>query len=75
MIWFGVIVIKLLEIGLITPPIGLNIFVIKSVTPRSVTLSEVFKGAAAFLTLDLLVLILLLLVPALSLWLPQSAFG
>jgi len=75
LIWFGVIVIKLLEIGLITPPIGLNIFVIKSVTPRSVTLSEVFKGAAAFLTLDLLVLILLLLVPALSLWLPQSAFG
>lgn len=74
LIWFGVIVIKLLEIGLITPPIGLNIFVIKSVTPRSVTLATVFRGAATFLMLDLVVLALLLAIPALSLWLPNSAF-
>ncbi|MEC7765118.1 MAG: TRAP transporter large permease [Pseudomonadota bacterium] len=75
LIWFGVIVIKLLEIGLITPPIGLNIFVIKSVSPKSVTLSEVIRGSGAFLVLDFVVLILLLLIPALSLWLPNSAFG
>ena len=74
LIWFGVIVIKLLEIGLITPPVGLNIFVIKGVTPPSVTLSTVFKGAGAFLLVDLIVLALLLTIPQLSLWLPNTAF-
>ena len=74
LIWFGVIVIKLLEIGLITPPIGLNIFVIKAVTPGQVTLGRIFKGASAFLVLDIVVLALLLLFPAISLWLPHSAF-
>lgn len=74
LIWFGVIVIKLLEIGLMTPPIGLNVFVIKGVSPPEVTLKRVFQGAAAFLVLDLLVLALLLGVPAVSLWLPNSAF-
>lgn len=74
LIWFGVIVIKLLEVGLMTPPIGLNVFVIKGVSPPEVTLKRVFQGAAAFLVLDLVVLALLLLVPAFSLWLPNSAF-
>jgi C4-dicarboxylate transporter DctM subunit len=74
LIWFGVIVVKLLEIGLITPPIGLNVFVIKSVTPREVTIATVFKGAGAFLLLDFVVLALLLTIPDLSLWLPSSAF-
>lgn len=75
LIWFGVIVIKLLEIGLITPPVGLNIFVIKSVTPREVTLSTVFRGAGAFLAFDMVVLILLVLLPGLSLWLPSTAMN
>ena len=74
LIWFGVIVIKLLEIGLMTPPIGLNVFVIKGVSPSEVTLRRVFEGAGAFLILDLMVLLLLLSIPALSLWLPNSAF-
>lgn len=74
LIWFGVIVIKLLEIGLITPPIGLNIFIIKGVTPPSVTLTSIFQGAGIFLVFDLLVLVALLAFPMLSLWLPNSAF-
>lgn len=74
LIWFGVIVIKLLEIGLITPPVGLNIFVIRGVTPPSVTLTSVFQGAGAFLILDFVVLAMLLAFPVLSLWLPNSAF-
>ncbi len=73
LIWFGVVVIKLLEIGLITPPIGLNIFVIKGVTPKEVTLSTVFRGASTFLILDAVVLLLILLFPILSLALPGSA--
>ena len=46
LIWFGVVVVKLLEIGLITPPVGLNVFVIKSVAPESVSLEAIFKGVA-----------------------------
>lgn len=72
LVWFGVIVIKLLEIGLITPPIGLNVFVIKSVTPSSVTLGQIFRGVSWFLLLDGVVLLLLLAVPALSLFIPGT---
>lgn len=74
LIWFGVIVIKLLEIGLITPPIGLNIFVIKGVTPAHVTLATVFRGAGAYLLIDFVILGLLVVFPMLSLWLPNTAF-
>jgi tripartite ATP-independent transporter DctM subunit len=74
LVWFGVVVIKLLEMGLITPPIGLNVFVIKSVAPPGVTLENVFKGASWFLLLDFVVLLLILLIPGLSLLIPATAF-
>lgn len=74
MVWFGVVVIKLLEIGLITPPIGLNVFVIKSVAPPAVSLEAIFKGASWFLLLDSLVMLLILLFPSLSLFIPKSAY-
>lgn len=73
LIWFGVVVIKLLEIGLITPPVGLNVFVIKSVAPREVTLESIFRGVAWFLILDFVVLLLIIGFPQLSLWIPTSA--
>jgi tripartite ATP-independent transporter DctM subunit len=72
LIWFGVVVIKLLEIGLITPPIGLNVFVIKSVSPESVSLEAIFQGVSWFLILDLVVLVMILLLPELSLLIPKS---
>jgi tripartite ATP-independent transporter DctM subunit len=72
LIWFGVVVIKLLEISLITPPVGLNAFVIASVTPKSVKLDEIFAGIGRFLTVDILVLIIIILFPAISLLLPNS---
>jgi tripartite ATP-independent transporter DctM subunit len=74
LVWFGVIVIKLLEIGLMTPPIGLNVFVIKSVSPPGVSLEAIFKGVSWFLVLDMVVLLLLLLFPSLSLFVPSTAF-
>lgn len=74
-IWFGIIVVKLLEIGLVTPPIGLNVYMIKSALGNLVTLPEVFRGVGWFIAMDFLTLILLILIPALSLWLPQLAFG
>lgn len=74
LVWFGVVVIKLLEIGLITPPIGLNVFVIRACTPSGVSLEQIFRGVAAFLLLDLCVLAAILLLPGLSLWIPAMAF-
>ncbi len=73
LIWFGAVVVKLLEIGLITPPIGLNVFVIKSVAPREVTLEAIFRGVSNFLVLDIAVLTAMLLIPGISLWIPFSA--
>lgn len=70
LIWFGIIVVKLLEIGLVTPPIGINVYVIKGALGNLVTLPQVFRGVAWFIAMDIVTLILLVTFPALSLWLP-----
>ena len=72
LIWFGVVVIKLLEIGLITPPVGLNVFVIAGVVGRDVPIDRIFAGILRFLSVDVIVLIIIMAVPALSLLLPGS---
>lgn len=71
LIWFGIILIKLLEIGLITPPVGLNIFVIQSALKGRIPLETVFKGVTWFILMDLLTLIILIVFPAITLWLPS----
>ncbi|WP_275288238.1 TRAP transporter large permease [Halomonas elongata] len=72
LVWFGIIVVKLLEVGLVTPPIGLNVYVIKGALGKSVTLPEVFRGVAWFIAMDIVALLLIVLIPALSLYLPQQ---
>ncbi|WP_425073594.1 TRAP transporter large permease [Sagittula sp. S175] len=72
LIWFGVVVIKLLEIGLITPPVGLNVFVIGSVVGREVPISRIFSGITRFLAVDVIVLALLMAFPILSLLIPNA---
>lgn len=69
LIWFGVVVIKLLEIGLVTPPIGLNVFVIKSIVGEKIRLETIFGGVAWFLLIEVFVLVAILFIPALSLYL------
>ena len=73
LIWFGVVVVKLLEIGLITPPVGLNVFVIANVVGDEVPIDTVFAGILRFLSIDVLVLGLLMAFPVLSLLIPGSA--
>ena len=72
LIWFGVVVIKLLEIGLITPPVGLNVFVIANVVGREAPIDRIFAGIARFLSVDVVVLFLIMTFPAISLILPMS---
>tara|TARA_B110000438_G_scaffold77955_1_gene78116 strand:- start:1686 stop:3026 length:1341 start_codon:yes stop_codon:yes gene_type:complete len=71
LIWFGVVIIKLLEISLITPPVGLNVFVIASVTKPSVAVYDIFMGVTRFLVMDILVLIAIIAFPILSLLIPN----
>ena len=72
-IWFGVIALKLTEIGAITPPVGLNVFAIKGVIPKemNISLEQIYKGCLPFLLCDLGVLILLVMFPRIALWLPD----
>jgi C4-dicarboxylate transporter, DctM subunit len=74
LIWFGVVVIKLLEIGLITPPVGLNVFVISNVVGDKVPLDRIFSGVMRFLAMDFVVLALIIAFPIISLLIPRSMF-
>jgi C4-dicarboxylate transporter, DctM subunit len=69
-IWFGVIIVMTVELGLIHPPVGMNVFVIKSVV-RDVKLSTIFYGVMPFVITDILRLIILIAFPILALWLPS----
>lgn len=68
LIWFAIVVVVATEISLITPPVGMNVFVLKGVL-RDVSLGTVFRGVLPFWMADILRLALLVMVPALSLWL------
>ncbi|SEQ79353.1 TRAP transporter, DctM subunit [Amphritea atlantica] len=69
LIWFGILVVVVTEISLITPPVGLNVFVLRTVLP-DLKLSTIFKGVTPFWIADIFRLILIALVPGVSLFLP-----
>jgi tripartite ATP-independent transporter DctM subunit len=71
MVWFGVFLVKLLEIGMITPPLGMNVFVIRNVASQYASLTDVFKGVAVFLLADVALITILIVFPQLALFLPN----
>lgn len=71
LIWFGVLVVKYIEIGLLTPPVGLNVYVIKSVVGQDISLETIFKGVTWFLVCEVIVVLLLVGFPQISLFLPS----
>ena len=73
-IWFGVFLVTLAEIGMITPPVGMNLFVLQSTVP-GLDLATVSRGILPFLAADGLRLAILLALPALATWLPGLLFG
>ncbi|WP_368185910.1 TRAP transporter large permease [Aestuariibius sp. HNIBRBA575] len=73
-IWLAIVVVKTLEIGLITPPVGLNAFVLKSVVP-SFSLKEIFGGIWWFLQVEVITLIMILFIPAIATFLPEMAYA
>jgi len=73
-IWFGVVMTIVMEMGLIHPPVGLNIFVIRNVAP-DIPLSEVIWGTLPFVLLMMLAVLVLCFVPEISTWLPDQIMG
>ena len=71
-IWFGILVVKMAEFCLITPPIGLNCFVVAGVRD-DISVQDVFKGVAPFFVADAITIALLVAFPAIVLWLPGQA--
>jgi C4-dicarboxylate transporter, DctM subunit len=74
LIWWGIVLVMVVEISLITPPIGLNVFILKSMLP-DVPLSKIFKGIAPFFCADLFRLAIVVIFPAVALWLPTVMFN
>lgn len=70
-IWFGVIIVVSCELGMITPPVGINVFVINSIA-KDVKITTIYGGVMPFILTDIIRLILLVLFPAIALWLPTT---
>jgi C4-dicarboxylate transporter, DctM subunit len=69
-VWFGIIIVMTVELGLIHPPVGMNVFVIKSVV-QDVSFTTIFKGVLPFVATDILRLVILISFPIIALWLPS----
>jgi TRAP-type C4-dicarboxylate transport system permease large subunit len=74
LIWFGVVMTIVMELGLIHPPVGLNIFVIKNIAP-DISLSEIIWGVMPFVGLMIFGIVLVCLFPAIATWLPDLVMG
>ncbi|MEO1314506.1 MAG: TRAP transporter large permease subunit, partial [Pseudomonadota bacterium] len=73
-IWFGIIVVVVTEISLITPPVGLNLFVINAMA-KDVRIGETYRGALPFVISDILRITLLVAFPPITLWLVRLFYG
>jgi TRAP-type C4-dicarboxylate transport system permease large subunit len=73
-VWFGIVLVLLLEVGLITPPVGMNLFTIQAIRPNAIALSEVARGAFPFVILLLIGVALLIAFPQIALWLPGELY-
>ena len=74
MIWFGIIVVIVLEMGMISPPVGINVFVVKSIAP-GVPMGTIFRGIWPFWFAMALMILLLAIFPQIAIWLPQQMTG
>jgi tripartite ATP-independent transporter DctM subunit len=70
-VWFGIIIVMVVELGLITPPIGMNVFVIKGIA-RDVPLATIFRGVTPFIVTQIALIVILVAFPQIALWLPST---
>jgi C4-dicarboxylate transporter, DctM subunit len=74
LVWFGVLVVKYIGIGLLTPPVGFNVYVVKNAVGTAIPLETIFRGCFWFLGCEVIIMTLLIAYPEISLWLPNNAF-
>jgi C4-dicarboxylate transporter DctM subunit len=72
LVWLGVLVVKYVEIGMLTPPVGFNVYVVKNVVGDAIPLDTIFRGCFWFLGCEVIIMTLLIAFPQISLWLPYS---
>jgi tripartite ATP-independent transporter DctM subunit len=72
LVWLGVLVVKYIGIGLLTPPVGFNVFVVKNAVGDKIPLETIFRGCIWFLGCEVIIMTLLIAFPQISLWLPYS---
>jgi tripartite ATP-independent transporter DctM subunit len=70
-VWFGIIIVMVVELGLITPPIGMNVFVLKGIA-REVPLETIFRGVTPFIVAQIILIVVLIAFPEIALWLPST---
>jgi TRAP-type C4-dicarboxylate transport system permease large subunit len=73
-IWFAIVVVVMVEVGLIHPPVGMNLFVIQAQAP-DVKITSIYRGIIPFLIAPLILIVLMFLFPGLALWLPKALYG
>lgn len=74
-LWFGVLFLICMQLGLLTPPFGMLLFTMRSVAPKSVPTSEIFAAVTPYVVFGLLMLVMVILVPSLATWLPSVLLG
>lgn len=72
LVWLGVLVVKYVEIGMLTPPVGFNVYVVKAAVGDTIPLETIFRGCFWFLACEIVIMSLLIGFPQISLWLPNS---
>jgi TRAP-type C4-dicarboxylate transport system permease large subunit len=72
LVWFGVLVVKYVEIGLLTPPVGFNVYVVSNTVGDTIPLDRIFIGCLWFLGCEVVIMTLLIAFPQISLFLPNS---
>lgn len=73
-LWFGILFIVMMEIGYMTPPFGFNLFYLKGVAPPGITMGDIYRSVIPYTVVELIGLILIILFPAIALWLPSVLF-
>jgi len=70
-LWFGILFVIIMEMGYLTPPFGMNLFVMKGVAPKDITMGDIYRSIIPFVGLQTLALIIIMVFPALATWLPS----
>jgi TRAP-type mannitol/chloroaromatic compound transport system permease large subunit len=70
-LWFGLMLLINMSIANLSPPFGIELFVMKAVAPPSVTMGDIYRGSFPFITMDAMVIAMVILYPPLAVWLPS----